>query len=314
MTEAGIDSREWHEKLAAAAGCVAAVFLLSLGLGAAHADVEFRRQYVDARYGQVHVLVSRPAVGDASRTPMVCLPPNPMAGRYFRVFMAELGRDRIMIAPDYPGVGDSDPPDSPPDLAGYAGAIADVLDALGFGGSERRKVDVCGYHTGAMVAIELAITRPDLVNKLVLAGVPFYTGAERQREYDETVVEDPLEEDFDSLRKWWEFTVIDRQTGVTLERGYDNFVDVLKPKYRHHWPYRAVFSYPAEDRAPLVEQPVLILTTHGGLHEQTRAIVPLLPDATLIEIPELYHGVFDVGAGILAGHARSFLDGEAGAR
>jgi hypothetical protein len=52
----------------------------------------------------------------------------------------------------------------------------------------------------------------------------------------------------------------------------------------------------------------LILNTHGSLIEQTRAIAPLFPDARLVEIPELHHGIFDVGARILAEHARPFLD------
>ena len=215
-----------------------------------------------------------------------------------------------MIAPDYPGVGDSDAPGAPPELSGYANAMAQALVALGYGASGSGSVDLCGYHSGAFVALELAISRPDLVRKLVLMGVPFYQGVERDKVYQRTVVAEPLEEDFESLRKWWDFRVTNRPEGVTLERGYDMFVDTLKPKDKHAWPYRAVFSYPAEQRAALVKQPVLILNTHGGLKEQTRAIAPFLGDARLIEVPELHHGIFDLGPAILADHARPFLDGD----
>ena len=285
-----------------------ALLLLLAWPALATEPVEFRRQYVDARYGQVHVLVSRPVDTAPTQTPMACFAPNPMAGRYYRLFMAELGRDRIMIAPDYPGLGASDPPPAMPDMAGYAGAMADTLEALGFGGDERRKVDVCGYHTGAFVAMELAASRPDLVNRLLLVGVPYYTGAERERLYAENVIEEPLDESFASLEKWWDFTVTDREAGVSLERGYDNFVDVLQPKYRHHWPYHAVFSYPAGARAEQIAQPVLLLNTHGSLEDNTRAIAPLFADAQLVELPGLHHGVFDVGATELAAQARDFLD------
>ena len=57
-----------------------------------------------------------------------------------------------------------------------------------------------------------------------------------------------------------------------------------------------MFSYAVEEQAPKVSQPVLILNTHDSLEDQTRALAPLFSNMTLIEIPELHHGVFDVGA------------------
>ena len=79
----------------------------------------------------------------------------------------------------------------------------------------------------------------------------------------------------------------------------------IRDSFITHWPYHAVFTYAAEERASLVTQPVLILNTHGSLEKETRAMAPLFRDATLIEIPELHHGVFDVGAALLAEHVRA---------
>ncbi|MGI9235133.1 MAG: alpha/beta fold hydrolase, partial [Woeseiaceae bacterium] len=261
--------------------------------GAAGADVKFRKHYVDGTHGQVHVLLSQPLGRQAAQTPMLCLAPNPMAGRYYRLFMQELGQDRQMIAPDYPGLGLSDPPSDALDMAGYADAMAGVLDALGYGANGSGRVDVCGYHTGAMVAIELAVRRPDLVDQLVLAGIPYYDAEERPAQYQKNVVAKVLEDNFDSLRGTWEFAVTTREKGVAIERGYDNFVDILLQRFRSHWPYHAVFSYAAEQQAPKVSQPVLILNTHGSLENETRALARYFRNATLIEIPELHHGVFD---------------------
>jgi pimeloyl-ACP methyl ester carboxylesterase len=275
---------------------------------AGESSVEFRKQYLDGPYGQIHVLSSIPNNALELKTPMACFAPNPASGNYFRMFMEVLGSDRVMIAPDYPGLGESDPPAEIPDMAGYAHAMAAVLDAMGYGIDESGQVDICGYHTGAMVAIELAIMRPDLVRRVVLLGVPFYTGEERQAQYDKNVVEKPIAGNLDDLRGSWDFAVTDREEGVTLRRGYENFVDVLKAEDRRHYAYSAVFTYPAEKRAPLVQQAVLVLNTHGSLEVETRAIAPLFLNATLVEIPELHHGIFDVGPDLLAAKARPFLD------
>ncbi len=281
------------------------VFFLFCSTAAA-GDVEFRRAYVDGQYGQLHVLTATPTDGQATAPAMVCFAPNPAAGRYYRLFMAELARDRVVIAPDYPGLGQSDPPAEKMDMAGYAASMAEVLDALGYGDDGLGRVDACGYHTGAMVAIELAVARPDLVGGVVLAGIPYYDADARVLQYEKNVVAKDLKDDFDGLRGSWEFTVSNRQEGVALERGYDNFVDLLMQRYITHYAYHAVFTYAAEERVPHIEQPVLILNTHGSLKEETRTIAPLFPNAQLIEIPELHHGVFDVGAGLLANHIRGW--------
>jgi pimeloyl-ACP methyl ester carboxylesterase len=282
--------------------------LLVLCTAADAAEVSFERQYVDGRFGQIHILKSEPTMPGEWRTPMACLSPNPMAGRYYRMFMQQLGQDRVMIAPDYPGLGQSDAPPGMLDMAGYADSMAEVLDALGYGKNGSGAIDICGYHTGSLVAVELAVRRPDLVRKLLLLGIPFYEGEERQKMYEDNVVAPSLSVELESLRSSWEFTVVAREDGVALERGYDNFVDILMQRYRSHWPYHAVFSYAAEFAAPGVSQPVIILNTHGGLEEQTRALAPFFANATLIEIPELHHGIFDVGAALLAEHARDQLD------
>lgn len=297
----GTAMREWSLSLLTIASLLASAC-------ASGGDVAFRRHYVDGAYGQVHVLSSQPVADVERRTPVVCFAPNPAAGRYFRLFMGELGQDRVMHAPDYPGLGQSDPPPGPMDMGGYADAMADTLEALGYGTAGSGRVDVCGYHTGAMVAIELAVRRPDLVRALILAGIPYYDAEGRAVEYDNTVVPKALEDDFDSLRGSWEFTVSNRQEGVAIERGFDNFVDLLMQRFRTHYAYHAVFTYAAEDRAPRVTQPVLILNTHGSLQEETREIAPMFGKPTLIEVPELHHGVFDVGAARLSQLVRDNLD------
>ena len=271
-------------------------------------EVTFHRQFVEARTGQVHVLQSLPVEVQKDHPPVVCLAPNPASGNYFRLFMQELGRDRVMIAPDYPGLGDSAPVQERMDMAAYADVMADTLRALGYGPGGRGPVDLCGYHTGAMVAIELAVREPALVRRMVLAGIPYYDATGRAEMYAENVVEKPIEPELQHLQGSWDFAVTHRNEGVSLERGYGNFLDAITAGPNRPQAYHAVFTYPAEERAPLVKQPVLILNTHGSLADETRAIAPMFPNARLVDIPELHHGVFDVGAAMLADHARPFLD------
>jgi len=275
-----------------------------------NSDITLRRFYVDARFGQVHVYRAKPT--DASQAlynPLMCFHPTAVSGQYYRDFMREMAKDRTVLAMDTPGYGRSDPPPEPQPMSELAGAAADVLDAMGYGRDGLGRVDLLGYHTGVFIATELAVLRPDLVRRLVLPGIAYYEpGEERDRLYDENAKPKPLTEDGKNVMDIWQFWVGNRHEGVSLERGAEHFADHVQSGPYGWWAYHSVFSYPAEQRLPLVGQPVLIPNTHGSLEEQTRAAAELFEDVKLVEIPELSHGIFDVGVERLANVSREFLD------
>jgi pimeloyl-ACP methyl ester carboxylesterase len=102
-------------------------------------------------------------VGPAQPT-LVCLPALCMsARRSFAPMLAHLPGCGALL-PDYLGSGDSDAPerfDFTP--AAHAGTIAAVMDHLGLG-----PCPVYGHSMGGSVAIALALSRPDLVSRLIV--------------------------------------------------------------------------------------------------------------------------------------------------
>ena len=266
-----------------------------------------RRFYVDGRYGQIHMYRSTPAV--AVQQPLMCFHPTAMAGDYFRDFMAHIGTDRVVLAMDTPGYGKSDRPSEPQPMNGLAGAAADALDALGYGAAGRGPVDTIGYHTGTYMALELAVSRPDLVRRLVLPGIPFFTAAESRERLESNMKPRTLEEYEASVQGIWKFWVTNRGEGMSAERGIEHFAANMLSGTASRWAYYAVFSYPAEERLPLVKQPVLIPNTFDGLEERSRQAGNLLPNSEIIELPDINKRPFANSADRLAKIARAFLDG-----
>lgn len=103
---------------------------------------------------------------------LICLHGAGASGRVFREFAVLIGRDRSVYAPDLPGCGESDAPPRPVGAAEYAASMGDFLDSV-----RLRHVDVLGQGAGAVLATELALTRPSQVRRVVLASVPLATSA-----------------------------------------------------------------------------------------------------------------------------------------
>ena len=274
----------------------------------AGAGRRIRRRYVDGRFGQVHVYVAAALDDTSAKTPLMCFHPTAVSGDFFRDFMLEMSGDRLVMAMDTPGYGRSDPPPEPQPMIELAGTAADALDALGFGANGRGAVDLIGYHTGCFIASELAVIRPDLVRRLILPGIPFNEGDTRKEMYKQYARPGELTEDGTKAMEVWEFWVTGRHPDVSLQRGASHFADHLQSGPYSWWAYHSVFSYPAEERLPLVRQPVLVPNTHGNLQENSRAAAELIADVKVVEMPDLTHGVFDVGVDRLAAVSREFLD------
>jgi pimeloyl-ACP methyl ester carboxylesterase len=128
------------------------------------ASTRVRRGYFECRYGQLHVHNAIPSGGGFEEgTPLLCLHPSSLSGRMFEPFLPIAGSRRSVFAPDLPGFGESDAPPLQAGVAEHAAAIGDFLDTM-----RLRQIDLLGHGFGALVAAELAVTRPAQVRRLVL--------------------------------------------------------------------------------------------------------------------------------------------------
>ena len=89
--------------------------------------------------------------------------------RYWRQVTAMLEKKHKLFLPDLLGFGDSPKPeDVAYDINTHTVAIKACMDKQGM----NRPVTLVGHSMGAQIAIRLALKYPDLVDKLVLSGLP----------------------------------------------------------------------------------------------------------------------------------------------
>ena len=233
-----------------------------------------RRGYFECRYGQLHVHNSIPPGGGFEEaTPLLCLHDWPGSGRVFAPFLALAGVDRSAYAPDLPGFGESDPPAPAPGIADYAGAIGDFLDSM-----HLRHVDVLGHRAGALIATELAITRPGEIGRVVMASAPLLSEPERQA----------------------------AGRGAAPAAGAEG---ALRPPDWQRWATQAAAQYPLRERLAGLTQRLLVLRPRDELWEATGRVREALPGARLLELEVPAAELFASSASRVADAVREFLRG-----
>jgi pimeloyl-ACP methyl ester carboxylesterase len=261
------------------------------------------RGFVRIEEGQVHYREA----GSEGAVPLLMIHASPASSVLLEPLMSELARDRRTVAPDTLGNGDSVPMRQPqPEMADYADALLRVMDALALD-----VVDIYGTHTGAHIAMEVAIARPDRVRRVVLDGVGMWVGAER-RDLLENYAPQIVPDDYGTQMFWatqfvrdqaWFFPHYRKDAAHNRQLGalppavlHAITVEVLKAVTTYHLAYRAVFRHAPQQRLPLVKAPTLVMADrHDPLAPSTEEAAALLPNgqARIVEGGSSAAGVRD---------------------
>ncbi len=124
-----------------------------------------RRDFVATPLGLAHVSSAGPR--DLRARPVVLLHRFPLSSRVLGEQLRLLSRDRLVLAPDAPGCGESDLPGAQLSIEDHAAHLEGLLRGLGIDGC-----DVVGLGGGGVVARALARRAPSLVASLALGASP----------------------------------------------------------------------------------------------------------------------------------------------
>ncbi len=261
---------------------------------------KLRRAYADGPSGQVHYYDG----GDGR--PLLLLHQSPTSAIDFAdTFEAFAAADMRVIAPDLPGMGMSDTPLTPPTIDDFAQAVFAVLDA-----AEVACAAVLGHHTGAQVAMAMAVARPERVGRIVLYGAPVM---------DET-----------NLRAHWRAIVPrERGGGAFVPEPNGSHLSVLFCRLEAVFGLRvaqrmvisrlmagpqlwyghnAALTHDMSPNLSADRHPLLLITHEGEmLDAETRSAQTLRPDAELARLPVRCANAMDADPGAFVAVVANYL-------
>lgn len=238
---------------------------------------------------------------------MLLLHQTPRSWDEFREVLPLLGRTHRAIAMDTIGFGDSTKPPPDESIEGYGRGVVAFLNAMGLD-----RVTLVGHHTGGLIAIEVAATHPERVDKLVISSAPFIDAEDRRTHPNRPPI-DEVERTPDGsyLAELWQ-----RRARFYPEYQPDLLhrfvIDALKVIDRVEEGHRSCHRYRMEDRLPKIQAPTHIIV--GGADPFSRPhlqrFADAIPGATTAIIPEGMVPMADQLPEEFAGAVLAFLQGK----
>jgi len=226
--------------------------------------IKVRRQFIDGPFGQVHI---RTAGIPSDKNPLICLHQSPKSGREFVPFMQMAATDRLIIAIDNPGHGESDIPPSLKEatIPNYAQSALTIIDHLDLG-----TVDLLGNHTGSSVAVEMATQRSELVENIILISSPIYTPEEIEtfKSIFKTI---PMDDAGTRFKEMWAKSIQYRGPGVSLEELAIAYAENFRAGEAYEWGHAAAFDYSAEFPQNLsnLDHRIIVINPKDLIYEAT---------------------------------------------
>lgn len=99
---------------------------------------------------------------------------SPRSSAEYEPLMEKWAQHFTCIAPDTPGFGQSEPLPGDPQLADFAQALIELLDALGIATTA-----AYGFHSGGVILVNAARAHPERFSALAVGGYPIWTAEEK---------------------------------------------------------------------------------------------------------------------------------------
>ncbi|MBK9082441.1 MAG: alpha/beta hydrolase [Rhizobiales bacterium] len=230
--------------------------------------------------------------------PVLVIPTGGGSSSQFAPVVHGLAEGRQAFSVDFLGNGlSAKPPRERVTIADLADDMAALLETM-----RLESVDVWGSHTGAVVALELALRHPRLVRRLVMEG-PVYVAPDFQADllanYFPRFEPDTWGRHLQTIWNWrrdmflfWPWYRVARDAARRLglptpQHLHDYAIGILESGATYDGAYRAAFSYDTRSRLPLLTQPALVTAGPNDMLvnalAETRALA--LPNVEVRETP-----------------------------
>jgi pimeloyl-ACP methyl ester carboxylesterase len=240
--------------------------------------------YADIADGRVHLR----RAGAGGLPPLLVFQSAPGSSAPLSGLIAGLATSHHVIAPDYLGNGDSAKPQRKVDIALLARDALQLADAL-----HLERFDLWGTHTGALVALEVALLAPDRVGRAVLEAPPLLPAEFSQdilTNYLPALIPDKwglhVQQAWNMRRDMFLFWPWYRQQRDAVRPLglpddtilHDWTIGLLNSGRTYDLSYRAAFEYDTAARLPRLTRPALICAGPADMLadglDRARAIAP----------------------------------------
>ena len=211
-----------------------------------------RKGYFGCDDAQIHYRMW-PAENDVGHAPIIMLPPAPHSGLFFETAACNMCTHHTVYAVDYPGYGGSNLTEAKPTIEAYAKALRPFMQQF-------TSVTFVGFHTGNLVAIELAANMPTPVNSMILIDVPYFDQATRDK-YASNLGPDGVPEDIKAV---FDKDVKGDNT-KSRARSYALWVESQRAFQNRNDAFRAAFAYDVHCRAKIIQTPTVVCGTDSSL-------------------------------------------------
>ena len=221
--------------------------------------------YADSDGVRIHYAT----LGNPKDPPVLMIHGFPDYWYSWRALMADLSRDHYTIAIDQRGYNLSDKPEGEQNyrLKYMVGDVAAVLHQLGLA-----KATIVGHDWGGVVAWQVAIDRPDLVDRLVILNLPHLRGLRRelaanpQQQKNSAYARSFMQDGFAkklSVPALVDIAVPDKSDVDTREKYTQamqrSSIEAMLDYYRQNYPREPY----AADTSPVVKVRAPVLMIHG---------------------------------------------------